>query len=420
MLNVILRPGGNTLSVGIDGREVLTYDITGRPVTAYFDERTCKRGLDNATLIIWREKIRGKIVKRRRFLSHSESMTFLEDIRARMLSVNEMFLAGNARIVGSTGDDEALQDTIARWLDRIVTLKPSTLAEDEDRFRSVYGPIGILPPDQYLSVILQGTEGCSHNRCTFCDFYKDVDFRIKSLDEFARHIHSVKEFFGKAIALRKAIFFADANAMVIPQQRLVPMMERINAEFLIPDGRNRATGPGSGGSTAHAFTGINSFIDAFSGPMKSVADFAELRALSLRRLYLGLESGNDFLLRFINKPGTSGDALELVRRIKEAGLEAGVIAMAGIGGKKFSAEHVNDTVSLVKSMELGSGDILYISDFVSHPGSEYIRRCEAEGIEAMGAEEIIAQRGEIKGALNAQAAERGYKIAPYNIRNFIY
>ncbi len=420
MPKIILRPGENALSIGIDGREVLTYDITGRPVTAYLHERTCRRGLDNTTLIIWREKVRGKRVKRRRFLSHSETMAFLEDIRARMISVNDIFLAGNARIVGSTDDGEPQSDTVARWLDRIVSLKPSTLAEDEDRFRSVYRPIGILPPDQYLSVILQGTEGCSHNRCTFCNFYDEVDFRIKSLDEFSQHILSVKEFFGEAIALRKAIFFADANAMVIPQERLVPMMKRINAEFLITDGRDRATGPRSRGTAAHAFAGINSFIDAFSGPMKSVADFAELRELSLRRLYLGLESGNDSLLRFINKPGTSGDALELVRRIKEAGLGAGIIAMAGIGGEQFSADHINDTVSLVKSMELGTGDILYISDFVSHPRSEYVKRCEAEGIEAISAEEILAQRGAIQGALDAQAAERGYKIAPYNIRNFIY
>ena len=65
-------------------------------------------------------------------------------------------------------------------LARITAWSPSRLAEDAARFRQIYKPVSILPPDQYLSIVLQATEGCSYNRCTFCTFYRDRPFRIKS------------------------------------------------------------------------------------------------------------------------------------------------------------------------------------------------------------------------------------------------
>jgi radical SAM superfamily enzyme YgiQ (UPF0313 family) len=420
MTDVTLRPGEFTLSVGIDKVDVLTFDCSGRPLAVFLDEKTYKRGLDNRILMVWREKKNGSKVRSRRYLAASEAKNLLYRIHKTMTSVNQKLASGEVEVVQSAIGEVYPLEKLRNWMDRILTLQPSLLEKDKERFSSVYKPVGILPPDQYLSIVLQGTEGCSYNKCTFCNFYRNIDFRIKSPEEFSQHIDAVKEFLGSAIGLRKAIFLADANAMAIPREKLIPMVEMITKEFpIIPNGKDR-TGLYSEGMTAHTYQGIYSFIDSFSGPMKDVRDFVELRELSLRRLYLGLESGNDNLLRFLEKPGTTRDVLTLVRRIKKAGIRLGVIVMAGIGGDKFARDHLEDTVAISKAMKLGKGDILYISDFLAHPDSEYIERSSVDGIKPLVDEEITAQRMTITNSLLPEARKNGFKIAPYNIRDYIY
>ena len=70
--------------------------------------------------------------------------------------------------------------------------------------------------------------------------------------------------------------------------------------------------------------GIYSFIDAFDVFRKSVSEWAELGTRGLRRLYIGMETGDAGLLRFLRKPGTVADVVEAVITLKEAGLAASV------------------------------------------------------------------------------------------------
>jgi len=154
--------------------------------------------------------------------------------------------------------------------------------------------------------------------------------------------------------------------------------------------------------------------------MKESADFVELRRLGLRRLYLGLETGSDRLLRFLEKPGGARNALTLVRRIRKAGVRVGVIVMAGVGGESFAKEHVEETIARLRAMELGAGDILYISDFSPPAASAYPERAAAEGIRGLDDDAVVAQRRTIADALAPEARSRGFRIAPYSIRDFIY
>jgi hypothetical protein len=420
MTDIILKSGEHALSVGIANRDVLSYDVTGRPLTLFLDGTTYKRGLDNRVLMIRRKWTGERRIKSRRFLGEEEVEALFRRSREVMNHVRDRFAEGSAAMILPKGHTGPLRETIRAWIDRITLLTPSELVEDRRRFLGTYRPIGILPPDQYLSVVLQGTEGCSYNRCIFCNFYRTIHFRIKSPDEFRRHIRNVQTFFGPAIGLRKTIFLADANALVIPQHRLLPMMMAIADAFPL-DGPEHGRHEGRPRDESRpVFRGVHSFIDSFSGPMKEVEDFVELRELSLRRLYLGLETGSDALLRFLEKPGTARDALTLIRRIKKAGIRVGVIVMAGLGGHRFAKEHVEDTIALLRAMRLGKDDILYISDFEDQPETEYGERSAAEGIRDLDPDQILAQRKAFAASLIPEVREKGLKIAPYNIRDFIY
>src|SRR5690606_37402864 len=138
------------------------------------------------------------------------------------------------------------------------------------------------------------------------------------------------------------IFLADANALIVPQARLRALLEIAQAIFALPDGPRP----------------IFSFVSAFDVERKSAAEWAELRALGVQRAYIGLETGDNALLTFLNKPGTVEDAIEAVRALRAGGIAAGVILMAGIGGDRFAASHVRRSVEAIRAMGLGSGDLV--------------------------------------------------------------
>ena len=248
-----------------------------------------------------------------------------------------------------TATDEPGLAVLQRW-------DWAALQADARRFGEIYRPVSILPPDQYLALVVQATEGCSYNQCTFCDFYRDRPFRVKSADELRAHIAAVQAFFGPAIGLRKSLFLADANALVVPMPRLRAWLDVIaEARILSVD------------------AGIFSFMDAFDVQRKTADEWAELAARGLRRVYIGMETGDDGLLRWLRKPGTAADVSDAVSLLKRAGIAVSVIIMTGVGGERYAEAHVCGTITALNAMPLGAGDIVYFSPFVAQPGSEYGR-----------------------------------------------
>ncbi|OQA46702.1 MAG: Radical SAM superfamily protein [Chloroflexi bacterium ADurb.Bin325] len=385
-VTIRLRPTAINLLVG-DAEPSYSFDLLGRLIGAYVGGLNYRRSLDNRVL----SKMSGPDgTRQRRWLSPDEATRFLTAAYA---------LA--ARAASAIGDPRLA--VLQAW-------DSAALAADARRFATIYRPVSILPPDQYLALVLQATEGCSYNRCTFCDFYRDRPFRIKSADELRGHIAAVRAFFGPAIALRRSLFLADANALVAPMARLRAWLDVIDAE-----GLSQASGPPAGG--------IYSFIDAFDVHRKSLADWQELAGRGLRRVYIGMESGDDALLRFLRKPGTAGDVIEAVRLIKQAGIAASVIIMTGIGGDRSAAAHESGTIAALKAMPLAAGDIVYFSPFIDPPGSEYGTLAAAAGIRPLTPAEMAAQEARIRAALQTErdagdAAPPQY--ARYDIREFVY
>jgi radical SAM superfamily enzyme YgiQ (UPF0313 family) len=329
-------------------------------------------------------------------------------------------LAGEPGEGAAGGEDqggaEAEWDAVRQALATVATWDVDRLAADAAEFNCIYRPVSILPPDQYLALVLQVTEGCSHNKCTFCTFYRDRRFRIKTPAEFEEHVAQVKRFFGPALPMRRTIFLADANAIVAPQRLLVPALDLIHREFeVVPTGASLAA---YRRDHPAAFDGIYAFVDAFTGRLKSAADFRALGERSLRRVFIGLETGHDPLLRWVRKAGTAADAVETVREIKAGGVKVGVIIMIGIGGRQFAAGHVADTVRVVNAMGLGAGDFVYFSEFVEPPDSEYSAQAAADGVERLTPAEMHAQMDTIRAGLSFAGPPP--KVSVYDIREFIY
>ena len=149
-------------------------------------------------------------------------------------------------------------------------LGPRALPRELEHFRRVYQPIPILPPDQNRALVVQITEGCSYNRCTFCHLYRDVRFRMRPPDELRRHVQAVRELVGRALPLRHGVFLGQANALVVEQQKLVEAIGVVRAG--LGEGRSERSSTRS------------------RDPRGGRA--AQLHELGLESVALGLESGS--------------------------------------------------------------------------------------------------------------------------------
>jgi radical SAM superfamily enzyme YgiQ (UPF0313 family) len=410
-VRVSVRP--HSIAVTLATVPVYIFDPAGRLYQAFVGGRNYLRGLDNRVLEKWGRSQIG--VPIRRHLSPDEAHALMEEAYATMRRLRDAVTTRAFRRLDDQPGQAAL-DEARHALETICQWDAERLQADGERFLTIYKPISILPPDQYMALVLQATEGCSHNRCTFCTFYRDRRFRIKTLAEFRNHIARVKEFFGPALRMRRTIFLADANAIIIPERLLIPMLHLVNAEFeIVPKGVNatlyRREHPA-------ALDGIYAFVDAFTTRYKTVEDFSQLAARNLRRVYIGLETGHDPLLAWLHKAGTAADAVDAVCAIKAGGVAVGVIIMIGIGGRRFADEHVADTIRAVNAMKLGADDFVYFSEFVEAPDSEYREIAAAEGVELLTRAEMRAQMEAIRAGLRFPGSPP--KISVYDIREFTY
>jgi radical SAM superfamily enzyme YgiQ (UPF0313 family) len=417
---VTINPKRDSLTLTVNQLSIVTFDRTGRWLGAFLDGRNYKRGADDRVMEKWAEHENGFKIRRRRDLTGKEKDALVTRLYGLAEHVLEAMRSNRLTRPPDGTSDRAVWTSAEQWLCRATAWDSNKLRDDRRRFLRVYKPITILPPDQYRAVVLQITEGCTYNRCTFCSFYRDRPFRVKALNEVRAHIADVKAFFGETLALRHVIFLADANALVSPTEHLLPVFDLIDQSFdLIPP--NLPAEEQLAWRRAHPcwVRGIYSFLDVFTGHHKRVGDFRALRERGLQRVYIGLETGDPELLRFLNKPGSPEEAQELVAMIKAAGLHVGIIVMAGVGGDKFARSHVEKTVQVVNGLGLGMNDLVYLSEFVEYPASEYTGRARAARIRPLSARETRAQMDEMRSGFRFDGHNRP-KVAIYDIQEFIY
>jgi hypothetical protein len=389
---ISLKP--HSIAVSVDGTRVVSWDRGGRLYSVFDDGVTRRRGLS------------GRVIERRPAGDGSMRFVLADDEAGRVVeTAAEVARTIHDRIGGATWRwTSPVGPETARAVRHLLALAgrfdAAAALADARRFRLAFGHVGILPPDQYLSLVVQATEGCAFNTCTFCDLY-DAGYRVRTPEEFRQHVNGVLTYLGASASLRaRGIFLGAANALAVPMPRLQPIFE-----VLLED-------------LDAARLGVAAFVDGFTGARKTIDEYRLLRRMGLRRVYVGLESGHDPLLAFVRKPGTAADAVETVRSIKAAGTSVGVIVMIALGGERFAAGHERDTAAAINAMELDAGDLLYFSDLVESAGSSYPLAAANAGVRPLLATERAVQQARIRASLNFAGAPP--RIACYDIREFAY
>ena len=185
------------------------------------------------------------------------------------------------------------------------------------------------PFSEASSYLLQCTIGCSHNQCTFCGMYKDKKFRVRGIDEIKEDIRMARELHPEC----RKVFLCDGDAIEIETDMLLEILHELKRAF-------------------PALRHVGSYVGPASTLRKTVDELRALREAGLTKAYLGVETGDDELLREVKKGVSRGEMLAAGKNLIAAGMNLSSMVLLGLaGGGPRSREHARATAEITNEMK---------------------------------------------------------------------
>jgi radical SAM superfamily enzyme YgiQ (UPF0313 family) len=184
------------------------------------------------------------------------------------------------------------------------------------------------PPSEAESLLLQVTVGCSHNRCSYCDMYRDKRFSPKPWPLIEADIEEA----ARLGPLFRRVFLCDGDALILSTARLSQILEAIRTRLPWVER-------------------VGTYGDTRSVTKKSAEELEELRSLGLGIVYHGMETGDEEVMRRIDKGATAADCVATAARLRAAGITHSVMVLLGVGGRDRSASHARETAALLSAMD---------------------------------------------------------------------
>ncbi|MDO4540197.1 MAG: radical SAM protein [Syntrophomonadaceae bacterium] len=203
------------------------------------------------------------------------------------------------------------------------------------------------PPSEAESLLIQATIGCPHNKCTFCPMYKGQRFKVRPVEDIKADLLSARNHYHEHLPAIRSLFFPDGNTIILKTDQLVDIFEYSHELF---PWLQRITVYGSA---------------KYAGK-KGPEDFRRLRAAGLKRIHMGMESGDDAVLELLCKGADSEAVIRAGSAIKAADIELSEYYLVGAGGKELSHDHALNSARTVSAF---SPDFLRLRTLVPVPGT---------------------------------------------------
>ncbi|MCK5162362.1 MAG: radical SAM protein, partial [Desulfobacula sp.] len=230
-----------------------------------------------------------------------------------------------------------------------------------------YEGMMIRPPSEANSILLQVTLGCSHNKCTFCSTFREKRFNIKKDDIIFEDIEFARQYCKR----QNRLFICDGDAMIVPQKRLVNILKRIKERLPWVER-------------------VGLYANTKGIGMKTDEQLKELHDLGVKIAYMGLESGDDQVLKQIKKGADSAKMIKMGKRIKKAGIKLSVTVIIGIGGQERSKTHALETGRVLSAMD---PDFVGALSLMLTPGTELNDQYENGEFELINPEKMLEELG---------------------------
>lgn len=225
------------------------------------------------------------------------------------------------------------------------------------------------PPSEAYSLIIQVTLGCSHNKCTFCNMYKDRNFKIKSLDEVFEDLELSRKYYKYV----RRIFLADGDALILKTENLEKILMKIKEVF--PECER---------------------VSVYGTPAdilrKSEEDLIKLKKLGLDIIYIGVESGSDEVLKDVNKGVTSEEIIKAGQKVKRTGIKLSATLISGLGGKEKSKLHAKESARVISAI---NPDYLGILTLMIEPGTQIYNKVENNEMTLLNPKEVMVETREL-------------------------
>jgi radical SAM superfamily enzyme YgiQ (UPF0313 family) len=183
------------------------------------------------------------------------------------------------------------------------------------------------PPSEANSMIFQITLGCSFNKCSFCNMYRTKEYVERPWEEIKSEIDLAANAYPEA----QRIFLADGDALNVDSDKLIQILVYLYAKF----------------------TNLKR-VSCYAMPknilQKKDDELDKLRAAGLGMFYLGIETGNDALLKKVTKGATGKGIIQSCQRARQHGYILSCMIILGLGGKTYTKEHIRDTGRIVNEI----------------------------------------------------------------------
>lgn len=210
------------------------------------------------------------------------------------------------------------------------------------------------PPSEARSLIFQVTLGCSFNECSFCDMYRSKEYSERPWEEIKSEI----DMMARMMPETTRVFLADGDALNLDAEYMVKIVKYVYEKF--PKLER---------------------ISCYAMPMnilkKTPEELKKIHDAGLTMFYLGIESGSDIVLKKVTKGATSKTIIKSVNKAKNAGYTMSCMVILGLGGKKYSNDHIQGTADVINacSPQYVGALTLYLENGIK---DEFLKKFEGE------------------------------------------
>ncbi|MEE8132449.1 MAG: radical SAM protein [Nitrososphaerales archaeon] len=183
------------------------------------------------------------------------------------------------------------------------------------------------PPSEANSLIFQVTIGCSFNKCSFCDMYRNKEYSERRWEDIKEEI----DLAATHLPDTRRVFLADGDALNLSTTMLTQILDHLYRSF-------------------PSLERVSCYAMPKNLWEKPDEELQILCKAGLGMLYLGIESGSNTILKKVTKGATAQGIIDACLKAKKNNFTLSCMIILGLGGRTYTEEHIRESARVVNAV----------------------------------------------------------------------